>query len=797
MSDVRSEPGGVRAGRGFGLRSRLVVAFVAVAALTAAVTFTLTLSYSTIYTLHAGFPYWRESVKQRREIFRHSWFPIVSGGEIAVYVVVAAVVLVVLIGVVCWVATRRVLSPVRQLAVAADRLAGGDLGVRLRPVGGDELAQLVGRFNSMAGSLERSVEELSEMEYRARRFAGDVTHELRTPLAAMVAVTDVLDEHAVAIAGDGGRAARLVSDEIRNLNRLVETLIEVSRFDAGTAGLVVDDLDVAAAVERCLAARGWAGSVVVDVPAGLRGELDSRRFDVIVANLVANAASHGRPPVIVWARTESSDDGMCLTVGVRDHGPGIPVGVLPHVFERFYKADSARGRSAGSGLGLAIARENARLHGGDIRAENLPDGGAVFLVTLPLPLPLPRPVPVRPAMSDVRSEPGGARAGRGFGLRSRLVVAFVAVAALTAAVTFTLTLSYSTIYDIQVTYSPGSQPFRRQIFRHSWFPILSGGEIAVYVVVAAVVLVVLIGVVCWVATRRVLSPVRQLAVAADRLAGGDLGVRLRPVGGDELAQLVGRFNSMAGSLERSVEELSEMEYRARRFAGDVTHELRTPLAAMVAVTDVLDEHAVAIAGDGGRAARLVSDEIRNLNRLVETLIEVSRFDAGTAGLVVDDLDVAAAVERCLAARGWAGSVVVDVPAGLRGELDSRRFDVIVANLVANAASHGRPPVIVWARTESSDDGMCLTVGVRDHGPGIPVGVLPHVFERFYKADSARGRSAGSGLGLAIARENARLHGGDIRAENLPDGGAVFLVTLPLPLPLPRLAPDCYQTVTSS
>ncbi len=393
MSDVRSEPGGARAGRGFGLRSRLVVAFVAVAALTAAVTFTLTLSYSTIYTLHAGFPYWRESVKQRREIFRHSWFPIVSGGEIAVYVVVAAVVLVVLIGVVCWVATRRVLSPVRQLAVAADRLAGGDLGVRLRPVGGDELAQLVGRFNSMAGSLERSVEELSEMEYRARRFAGDVTHELRTPLAAMVAVTDVLDEHAVAIAGDGGRAARLVSDEIRNLNRLVETLIEVSRFDAGTAGLVVDDLDVAAAVERCLAARGWAGSVVVDVPAGLRGELDSRRFDVIVANLVANAASHGRPPVIVWARTESSDDGMCLTVGVRDHGPGIPVGVLPHVFERFYKADSARGRSAGSGLGLAIARENARLHGGDIRAENLPDGGAVFLVTLPLPLPLPRLAP--------------------------------------------------------------------------------------------------------------------------------------------------------------------------------------------------------------------------------------------------------------------------------------------------------------------------------------------------------------------------------------------------------------------
>jgi two-component system sensor histidine kinase MtrB len=182
--------------------------------------------------------------------------------------------------------------------------------------------------------------------------------------------------------------------------------------------------------------------------------------------------------------------------------------------------------------------------------------------------------------------------------------------------------------------------------------------------------------------------------------------------------------------------------------------------------------------DGTAAARLVGHEIRHLNRLVEDLIEISRFDAGSAQLIAEDTDVAAAVRECLRSRNWTG-ICPDVPAGLTVRLDRRRFDVIVANLVGNALRHGDPPVAVRASIQAGLPGADeLVLEVRDHGNGLPAGAIVHVFDRFFKADSARTRSEGSGLGLAIAQETARLHGGWIDAANDPDGGAVFTVRLP-------------------
>jgi two-component system, OmpR family, sensor histidine kinase MtrB len=283
------------------------------------------------------------------------------------------------------------------------------------------------------------------------------------------------------------------------------------------------------------------------------------------------------------------------------------------------------------------------------------------------------------------------------------------------------------------------------------------------------------------ASRRVLLPVRRLARAAQRMSGGDLSVRIRPRGRDELAQLVASFNEMAAALEGKVGELEQMEARARQFAGDVSHELRTPLTAMTAVAGILHGHP-GLDGDAATAARLVRQEVQHLNRLVEDLIEISRFDAGTARLVTDDTDIASAVGRCLRARGWT-QVGTDVPAGLTARLDRRRFDVVLANLVGNALRHGGPPVTVTAgiRPDGRGGGR-LALEVRDHGRGLPPAAIPHVFDRFFKADTARARSGGSGLGLAIARENAHLHGGHIHAGNHPGGGAVFTVSLPLDAP---------------
>ncbi|MFE1902423.1 ATP-binding protein [Streptomyces gardneri] len=282
-----------------------------------------------------------------------------------------------------------------------------------------------------------------------------------------------------------------------------------------------------------------------------------------------------------------------------------------------------------------------------------------------------------------------------------------------------------------------------------------------------------------IASRGVLRPVRELGIAAHNMGRGRLDTRIHAKGSDELSDLARTFNESAAQLERSVAELRSAEARARRFASDVSHELRTPLAGMLAVTEVLDEDAAAgtLDSDTARAVRLVSAETGRLAVLVEDLMEISRFDARAAELHTDEVDAADCVRKTLQNRHWTdpASVVPDLAPGIRARLDPRRFDVVVANLVGNALRHGGAPVTVRVYGE----GDRFVTEVADRGPGIHPDVLPHVFDRFYKADPARTRSAGSGLGLAITLENVLLHGGTVEAANRPEGGAVFTVRMPL------------------
>ena len=369
-------------------------------------------------------------------------------------------------------------------------------------------------------------------------------------------------------------------------------------------------------------------------------------------------------------------------------------------------------------------------------------------------------------------------------MHRRLIVAFIVVA-LVAALAFQWVVNlllplFPRLNDLTIL-PPGTLSFlyKRNLPHHG--APQATPFLVVVLCLAVLLLLAVITALAFAASRPVLQPVRRLARAAQRMSGGDLSVRIQPRGRDELAQLVTSFNKMASALEDKVDDLEQMEARARQFAGDVSHELRTPLTAMTAVVGILHEHP-GLTGDAATAARLVEQEVEHLNRLVEDLIEISRFDAGTVRLVTDETDVAKAVSQCLRARGWS-SVSADVPAGLTARLDRRRFDVILANLIGNALRHGGPPVTVQARVQSGGrGGGRLAVEVRYHGHWLPSTAIPHIFDRFYKADTARARSDGSGLGLAIASENARLHGGHIHAGNHPDGGAVFIVSVPLNVP---------------
>ncbi|OEJ25329.1 two-component sensor histidine kinase [Streptomyces agglomeratus] len=277
------------------------------------------------------------------------------------------------------------------------------------------------------------------------------------------------------------------------------------------------------------------------------------------------------------------------------------------------------------------------------------------------------------------------------------------------------------------------------------------------------------------AATTVLKPVQRLGDAARRLGEGKLDTRLRVSGTDELAELSRTFNKAAESLEKKVADMSAREESSRRFVADMSHELRTPLTAITAVAEVLEDEADNLDPMIAPAVHLVVSETRRLNDLVENLMEVTRFDAGTARLVLDDVDVADQVTACIDARAWLDAVDLDAERGIVARLDPRRLDVILANLIGNALKHGGSPVRVSVRPVDHE----LLIEVRDHGPGIPEDVLPHVFDRFYKASASRPRSEGSGLGLSIAMENAHIHGGDITASNSPEGGAVFVLRLPL------------------
>lgn len=283
------------------------------------------------------------------------------------------------------------------------------------------------------------------------------------------------------------------------------------------------------------------------------------------------------------------------------------------------------------------------------------------------------------------------------------------------------------------------------------------------------------------AATTVLKPVHRLGVAARRLGEGKLDTRLRVSGTDELADLSRTFNNAAEALEKRVADMAARDDASRRFVADMSHELRTPLTAITAVTEVLEEELEAETGSMDPmiepAVRLVVSETRRLNDLVENLMEVTRFDAGTARLVLDDVDVADQITACIDARAWLDAVELETERGIHARLDPRRLDVIMANLIGNALKHGGSPVRVAVR-ESEREGAEVVIQVRDHGPGIPEDVLPHVFDRFYKASASRPRSEGSGLGLSIALENAHIHGGEITAANSPEGGAVFTLRLP-------------------
>ncbi|MFC5140144.1 MtrAB system histidine kinase MtrB [Actinomycetospora rhizophila] len=326
----------------------------------------------------------------------------------------AAGVLLVLLAGISSVVTRQVVRPVRQAADVAERFADGHLDERMPVHGDDEVARLAESYNEMAASIQSQIRQLEEFGALQRRFTSDVSHELRTPLTTVRMAAEVL--HAQVDPGEvtAARSAQLLVDELDRFETLLSDLLEISRLDAGMAELGLELVDVAAVVRRAAETvrhlvDETATPLLLDLGDGdepVLAEVDPRRVERILRNLLANAIDHGesRPIEVRLAADEGA-----LAVVVRDHGIGLKPGEAGLVFNRFWRADPSRQRrSGGTGLGLAISLEDARLHGGWLQAWGEVDRGAVFRLTLPLrhgerlrtsPLPL-LPVAAAPAAAE-------------------------------------------------------------------------------------------------------------------------------------------------------------------------------------------------------------------------------------------------------------------------------------------------------------------------------------------------------------------------------------------------------------
>jgi two-component system sensor histidine kinase MtrB len=284
------------------------------------------------------------------------------------------------------------------------------------------------------------------------------------------------------------------------------------------------------------------------------------------------------------------------------------------------------------------------------------------------------------------------------------------------------------------------------------------------------------------------------------MAGGDLDVRL-PESSDEFGAWAASFNMMADSLQTKIGALEEAQVRERRFVSDVAHELRTPVAALVGEVSLIEARLRTLPGgtlppDSRRALELISIDIGRLHRLIEELLEISRIDAGAAEIEWTETKVVEFLGKMMAVHSF-DDVQLQATKDMEGLVvltDRRLLERILLNLVENAHKHGRPPVEIELGAEREREDGRVWITVTDHGVGIAPADLPHIFDRFYKADPSRSASGGSGLGLAIAWETARLLGGSLSAESGVGDSAGARFTLRLPV---RIVADSDTIVTDA
>jgi two-component system, OmpR family, sensor histidine kinase MtrB len=325
---------------------------------------------------------------------------IVGAGLLAAVVVLAAI------------SIGRVLRPIQRARDVAEEITAGNLAARIpQATSHDDFGRLAESFNRMTDNLAQKIGELEHVGSLQARFVSDVSHELRTPLATVRMAADYIHAARTGLPPDAQRAAVLLERELERFENLLEDLLEISRFDAGVINLDPVEVDLGALLDEVVdaldpIAHGRKVEVGLEVDRGQGPPLvaaDPRRLDRVFSNLVKNAIEHtAEGSVRIWVGRRGAD----VVATVADDGEGIPAQDLPHIFERFYRADVHRARTlGGTGLGLAIALENVNLHRGSISVRSEVGEGSTFTVTLPAIEPKAEPTGEEAAAAEPAPEP--------------------------------------------------------------------------------------------------------------------------------------------------------------------------------------------------------------------------------------------------------------------------------------------------------------------------------------------------------------------------------------------------------